>query len=102
MNIDARNRLKTFDGKKTAKVGTEKNPAVARVQTKERLKEVQSLFEEHAWEYRIELEPDKPEDIADLNRLLNPPKPIMAEQRIGRNERCPCGSGKKHKHCCGQ
>ena len=21
--------------------------------------------------------------------------------KIGRNEKCPCGSGKKHKHCCG-
>lgn len=21
--------------------------------------------------------------------------------RVGRNDRCPCGSGKKHKHCCG-
>lgn len=22
-------------------------------------------------------------------------------RKIGRNERCPCGSGKKYKHCCG-
>lgn len=21
--------------------------------------------------------------------------------RVGRNEPCPCGSGKKHKKCCG-
>lgn len=21
--------------------------------------------------------------------------------RVGRNDKCPCGSGKKHKHCCG-
>lgn len=20
--------------------------------------------------------------------------------KIGRNEKCPCGSGKKYKHCC--
>ena len=25
-----------------------------------------------------------------------------AKQEIGRNELCPCGSGKKYKHCCGQ
>ncbi|MFV1950697.1 MAG: preprotein translocase subunit SecA [Nitrospinota bacterium] len=24
------------------------------------------------------------------------------EKKIGRNEPCPCGSGKKHKKCCGQ
>ncbi len=23
------------------------------------------------------------------------------ERKIGRNEPCPCGSGKKYKHCCG-
>ncbi len=25
-----------------------------------------------------------------------------AERKVGRNEPCPCGSGKKYKHCCGQ
>ena len=24
----------------------------------------------------------------------------VASNRVGRNERCPCGSGKKYKHCC--
>ncbi|MDR3239699.1 MAG: DnaJ domain-containing protein [Clostridiales bacterium] len=24
------------------------------------------------------------------------------ERKVGRNEMCPCGSGKKYKHCCGQ
>lgn len=23
-------------------------------------------------------------------------------RKVGRNERCPCGSGKKYKHCCGK
>ncbi|WP_099092286.1 SEC-C metal-binding domain-containing protein [Agathobaculum desmolans] len=23
-------------------------------------------------------------------------------RKIGRNEPCPCGSGKKYKHCCGR
>lgn len=23
-------------------------------------------------------------------------------RKVGRNERCPCGSGIKHKHCCGR
>ncbi len=26
----------------------------------------------------------------------------MARRRIGRNDPCPCGSGKKYKQCCGQ
>ncbi len=93
---------KVFDGKKTAKLGTEKNPAVVTVQTEERLKEVAAIFEEHGWKYTIDLEPDKPEDTIDLERLLNPPKPMIAEKKVGRNEPCPCGSGNKYKKCCGK
>jgi preprotein translocase subunit SecA len=28
-------------------------------------------------------------------------KPIRREQKVGRNDPCPCGSGKKYKKCCG-
>jgi len=28
-------------------------------------------------------------------------QPIKVEQKIGRNDPCPCGSGKKYKKCCG-
>ena len=93
---------KIFDGKKTAKLGTEKNPAVINVKTEERVKELGSVFEENGWKYKIELEPDKPEDITDLEALLNPQKTRLAEKKVGRNEPCPCGSGKKYKKCCGQ
>ena len=27
-------------------------------------------------------------------------KPIVKSERVGRNDPCPCGSGKKYKHCC--
>lgn len=26
----------------------------------------------------------------------------LSERKVGRNEPCPCGSGKKYKHCCGR
>ncbi|MBU5488878.1 preprotein translocase subunit SecA [Clostridium sp. MSJ-8] len=29
-------------------------------------------------------------------------EPIRKEREIGRNELCPCGSGKKYKNCCGR
>ena len=29
-------------------------------------------------------------------------KPYKREKKIGRNEPCPCGSGKKYKKCCGK
>jgi preprotein translocase subunit SecA len=28
-------------------------------------------------------------------------QPLEAHEKIGRNDKCPCGSGKKYKHCCG-
>ena len=93
---------KLFDGKKAAKLGTDKNPAVVNVQTKKRHKEVESKFKEKGWKYSIEVDPDKPEDVNDLEMLLNPPKTTIAEKKVGRNEPCPCGSGKKYKKCCGQ
>ena len=90
---------KIFDGKKTAKLGTEKNPAAVQVKTEKRMQEVTAIFEKNNWKYSIELEPDKQEDVADLDLLLNPPKTVIAGLKIGRNEPCPCGSGKKYKKC---
>jgi preprotein translocase subunit SecA len=29
-------------------------------------------------------------------------QPVRAEQKVGRNDACPCGSGKKYKNCHGQ
>ena len=93
---------KIFDGKKSARLGTETNPAVVTVQTEKRAKELKSVFEENNWKYTITVDPEKPEDIRDLDILLNPLKTRIAEKTVGRNDPCPCGSGKKYKKCCGK
>ena len=28
-------------------------------------------------------------------------QPVKKDQKVGRNDPCPCGSGKKYKKCCG-
>jgi uncharacterized protein YchJ len=38
---------------------------------------------------------------AELSELLAPPATVVSGQKTGRNEVCPCGSGKKFKRCCG-
>lgn len=44
---------------------------------------------------------------AELQSMRNelrsgpPPQPYLAPPKTGRNDPCPCGSGKKHKKCCG-
>lgn len=30
------------------------------------------------------------------------PQPVRVEKTVGRNDPCPCGSGKKYKNCCGK
>lgn len=31
-----------------------------------------------------------------------PKKPLKNDNKVGRNDSCPCGSGKKYKNCCGK
>lgn len=38
----------------------------------------------------------------DLLKQLSEISPVAKEQKIGRNQLCPCGSGKKYKKCCGR
>ncbi|MBR2848183.1 MAG: preprotein translocase subunit SecA [Clostridia bacterium] len=32
----------------------------------------------------------------------DPARPIVNKDKVGRNDPCPCGSGKKYKQCCGK
>lgn len=34
-------------------------------------------------------------------RAINKPKTFVNTNKVGRNDPCPCGSGKKYKKCCG-
>ena len=43
-----------------------------------------------AWEHRIRTQ-----------RMSGAPVRAVTKMRVGRNERCPCGSGMKYKHCHG-
>jgi len=39
---------------------------------------------------------------SDTQAHQRPNQPIRVEKTVGRNDPCPCGSGKKYKHCHGQ
>lgn len=83
-----------------ASLGTSKRPAIVRVQTMQRVEEISELCDQHGIHFIIGLEPDKPEDISDVERALAAHQPAYRVVKIGRNELCPCGSGKKFKKCC--
>jgi len=38
----------------------------------------------------------------DEPKLPPPVEPIHSGKTAGRNDPCPCGSGKKYKKCCGK
>ena len=38
----------------------------------------------------------------NAGRSQAPTQPVKAEPKVGRNDPCPCGSGKKYKHCHGK
>lgn len=85
-----------------AKLGSEKRPAIVRVQSREKGEEILDLCKRNGWKVVVGVEPDKPEDISDLTNLLNPPQAARAVAGAGRNDPCPCGSGRKFKKCCGR
>ncbi|MBC7192272.1 preprotein translocase subunit SecA [Marinobacter sp.] len=41
-------------------------------------------------------------DEGDEQRQAGPDTFVRQERKVGRNEPCPCGSGKKYKQCCGK
>jgi preprotein translocase subunit SecA len=49
----------------------------------------EDAIEEHSFE-----EPEAPQEAKR--------QPIVAQKKTKRNDPCPCGSGKKYKHCCGK
>ena len=82
-----------------ARLGSEKRPALVRVRTVDRADRLLDLCNDHGWTVVIGVEPDQPEDVSDIEALVAGPT-IRTVVKVGRNEPCPCGSGRKHKRCC--
>ena len=65
---------------------------------------LEELHEEWLQTPRQTLEGKKPSELLAGGRLL--PQKVETFRRespkVGRNDPCPCGSGKKHKKCCGR
>lgn len=84
------------------KLGSKKRPIVVRVQTQERAGEIAEICDQHHWHFIAGIESHELEDVRDLEDALNPRLPIQTGGAPGRNDPCPCGSGKKYKKCCGK
>jgi len=42
------------------------------------------------------------EMVKEANEAFSKTKPVKIGPKVGRNDPCPCGSGKKYKQCCGK
>ena len=40
--------------------------------------------------------------VSEAAAAVEKAKPVRSGPKVGRNDPCPCGSGKKYKHCCGK
>ena len=48
--------------------------------------------------FGVEMAPN----VSDEESTPTPQQPVIADKKPGRNDECPCGSGKKYKNCHGQ
>ncbi|MCM8747931.1 preprotein translocase subunit SecA [Thermomicrobiaceae bacterium CFH 74404] len=54
--------------------------------------------------YKVQIQPALARPVMQAgveNRSGDGTAPARKKQKVGRNDPCPCGSGKKFKHCCG-
>lgn len=55
------------------------------------------LYELPQWNAILDAEKRK-----EITKEYRKSKTVIKGEKIGRNDPCPCGSGKKHKKCCGK
>ncbi|MCC3866080.1 SEC-C domain-containing protein [Terrisporobacter petrolearius] len=59
--------------------------------------EAEWLYTLPGWEEILSAEKRK-----EIEKAYKKTKTVVKENRVGRNDPCPCGSGKKYKKCCGK
>ncbi len=71
------------------------------------VKHIQEDTVKYLFNITVEQQPKERKSVVDVDKLSSPSdladnSPVVKERIVGRNESCPCGSGKKFKHCCGK
>jgi preprotein translocase subunit SecA len=57
----------------------------------------------HLFTVEVAQEPERPRQVIEIgSHGAEPQQPTRAEREVGRNDPCPCGSGKKYKFCHGR
>ena len=66
------------------------------------LETVRALMHVKVVKNPIEIKPVQPRQMFTNKDDSDAKEPVKNENKIGRNDPCPCGSGKKYKNCCGK
>ena len=66
----------------------------------ERYEDLNRNFSKTDEDYELPNNLDSSDDRENFNSFYTPHQPIVKEKKVGRNDPCPCGSGKKYKKCC--
>ncbi len=72
-----------------------------RVQSSEQLEQAANEMENRA-EHIANVTYTAPTETGEVQTTVDTATQVAAVPRVGRNEPCPCGSGKKYKHCHGK
>ena len=77
------------------RLGTKNQPAIARVQTTDRAQQILELCTQHSIVCIVGIEPDKPEDITDVERALHPHTPLRAPAKWVVTNRAPVAAASR-------
>ncbi|WP_427338089.1 preprotein translocase subunit SecA [Caloranaerobacter sp. DY30410] len=106
-HIDAMDQLRQGIGLRA--MGNEDPVRAYQIEGYDMFQEMIKNIQEDTVRYLFNLQPAEKIERERVARITNvshgdsgKPKTIVKGKKIGRNDPCPCGSGKKYKKCCGK
>ena len=79
-----------------SRIEVQRQAEIEEAERERRLKESGAMRYNHAEEGQAQPRRRAPAEAAKAETF------VRSGRKVGRNEPCPCGSGKKYKHCCGR
>ena len=86
----------------TVKLDVTRTIANVRIRTADELDQAAESMQEDLDVKGVQYQHAGLEEESDATSTAAKPQPAQAGPKVGRNDPCPCGSGKKYKHCHGQ
>jgi preprotein translocase subunit SecA len=85
-------------------IASGKEAVLKKLYTDRRHRFVENVIDDLSWWDCFS--PEKPNKFTDSKSFhteaVKVIQPVVAKKKVGRNDTCPCGSGKKYKKCCGK